>query len=139
MSRILSYVNALRIRRQILRIFQALIEGTLDDYDKKNKKRTKGVEKKLRGIDFVGEGAEVIIEGNDRKKKKKETPWERDLRQGRYGKALDSAFERKLDSVTVSTTLLFHDYETIPCPSLPFSLGHPDHKWLRSQYMSWFP
>jgi hypothetical protein len=123
----------------MLRVFQALIEGTLDDYDKKNKKRTKGVEKKLRGIDFVGEGAEVIIEGNDRKRKKKETPWERDLRQGRYGKALDSAFERKLDSVTVSTPLLFHDYETIQFHNLLFFLGHLDHEWLRSQFMSWFP
>lgn len=91
--------------RERVKEMQALIDGTLDDYDKKNKKRTNGVRKKLRGVDFVGEGADVIIEGNDRNQKKKETPWERDLRQGKYGKALDSVFERKLDSVTVLTLL----------------------------------
>ena len=88
--------------RERAKEMQALIEGTLDDYDKKHRKRTKGVEKRLRGMDFVGEGADVIIEGNDRNSKKKEVPWERDLRQGKYGKALDSVLERKLDSVIVS-------------------------------------
>lgn len=84
---------------------QALIDGTLDQYDKKNKKRTRGVEKKLRGLDFVGEGADVIIEGNNDKKRKPETLWERNLRQGRYAQALDYALEKEMPSVTVLTVL----------------------------------
>ena len=83
---------------------QALIEGTLDDYDKKNskKKRTKGVEKKLRGMDFLGEGADVIIEGNERKRKV-ESAWEKDLRQGRYAQALDYVLDQKMPAITVLT------------------------------------
>ncbi|KAH6674289.1 WD40-repeat-containing domain protein [Halenospora varia] len=84
---------------------QALIDGTLDQYDKKNKKRTRGVEKKLRGLDFVGEGADVIIEGNNDKKRKPETLWERNLRQGRYAQALDYVLEKEMPSVTVLTVL----------------------------------
>jgi U3 small nucleolar RNA-associated protein 15 len=91
--------------RERAREMKALIEGTLDDYDKKNKKRTRGVEKKLRGLDFMGEGIDVIIEGNDRRKKKPETVWERDLRQGNYGRALDIVLSDKLPSVTVLTVL----------------------------------
>jgi U3 small nucleolar RNA-associated protein 15 len=90
--------------RERAKEMQALIDGTLDDYDKK-KKRTKGVEKKLRGIDFVGEGVDVIIEGSDRKKRKREADWERDLRQGKYARALDTALELQLSSVTVLTLL----------------------------------
>lgn len=85
---------------------QALLEGTLQEYDRKNnKKRPHGIEKKLRGMDFMGEGAEVIIEGNDRAKPKKETLWERSLRQGKYADALDHVLNEKKDSITVLTVL----------------------------------
>ncbi|KAH8685807.1 WD40-repeat-containing domain protein [Tricladium varicosporioides] len=84
---------------------QALIDGTLDQYDKKNKKRTRGVEKKLRGLNFVGEGADVIIEGSNDKKRKPETLWERNLRQGRYAQALDYVLEKEMPSVTILTVL----------------------------------
>ena len=91
--------------RERAKEMQALIEGTLEDYDKKNnKKRTRGVEKKLRGMDFLGEGADVIIEGNEHRKKA-EAVWEKDLRQGRYAQALDSALNQKLPSITVLTLL----------------------------------
>jgi hypothetical protein len=101
--------------RERAKEMQALIDGTLDDFDKKNKKRTRGIQNKLRGMDFVGEGADVIIEGNDRTKRKKEWHWERDLRQGKYAQALDSVLEEKenskrFDSVTVSTTFDKFDY-----------------------------
>jgi U3 small nucleolar RNA-associated protein 15 len=79
---------------------QALIDGTLDQYDKKNKKRPRGLDKKFRGMDYVGEGAEVIIEGNDRKTKQ-ESIWERDLRTGKYAAALDYVLEKGLPSITV--------------------------------------
>jgi len=84
---------------------QALIEGNLDEYDKKNKKRSKEMEKRLRGIDYEGAGADVIINGNDHRKKKPETVWERDLRQGRYAQALDVIMDQKLDPITVLTLL----------------------------------
>jgi len=41
-------------------------------------------------MDFLGEGADVIIEGSDRTKRKAELPWERDLRQGMFIRALDA-------------------------------------------------
>jgi U3 small nucleolar RNA-associated protein 15 len=83
---------------------QALIAGTLEDYDKKNKKRTRGVEKRRRGLDFVGEGADIIIEGREGPKKS-EIPWERDLRRGLYQKALDAVLEQKQSPVYVLTIL----------------------------------
>jgi U3 small nucleolar RNA-associated protein 15 len=90
--------------RERAKEMQALIEGTLDEYDKKNNKkmRTKGVEKKLRGMDFLGEGADVIIEGNERKRRV-ESVWEKDLRQGRYAQALDYVLDQKLPSITILT------------------------------------
>lgn len=93
--------------RERAREMQALIDGTLEDYDKKqNKKRPRGVEKKLRGLDFVGEGADVIIDGNIRTKHKKETVWEKNLRHGKYAEALDFILlEPNTSSVTVLTVL----------------------------------
>jgi len=41
-------------------------------------------------MDFLGEGADVVIEGSDRTKRKAEQPWERDLRQGIFARALDA-------------------------------------------------
>ena len=71
---------------------QALMEGNLEDYDrKKAKKLGRGWEKRLRGRDFAGEGADVIIQGNPRGKKEKMKPWRRDLRDAKYGSALDLA------------------------------------------------
>ena len=91
--------------RERAKEMQALIEGTLDEYDKKKKKRTRGFEKKFRGMDFLGEGADVIIEGNEQRKRSTEAVWERDLRQGKYGQALDTVLDRKMPSVTVLTLL----------------------------------
>jgi U3 small nucleolar RNA-associated protein 15 len=92
--------------RERAREMQALIEGKLEEYDKKNKRgRKKGVAKKLRGRDFLGEGADVIIEGSKRGKGKSETPWEMDLRKGRYSLALDNALSRELPSNTILTIL----------------------------------
>ncbi|KAH8820960.1 WD40-repeat-containing domain protein [Xylogone sp. PMI_703] len=92
--------------RERAKEMQALIEGKLDEYDKKNKKRTRGMERRLRGIDFLGEGADVIIEGNERSKRKKETVWERDLRQGQYSQALDAVLEKGYPPITVLTLLV---------------------------------
>lgn len=86
---------------------QALIEGKTEELDKKNaKKRTRGYEKRHRGEDFTGEGADIIIEGRT-KADKKQKPWERLLRKGKYGPALDAVLENGIlpDTVTLLTAL----------------------------------
>lgn len=74
---------------------QALLEGKLEEHDrqvakkKKLEQRGSGWDKRLRGRDFVGEGVEIVIEGQDSKKRKRESTWEQDLRKARYAAALD--------------------------------------------------
>ena len=82
--------------RERKREMQALLEGNLEEHDrrvskeKKKKLRGSGWDKRLRGRDFIGEGVDVVIEGQDRKaKRKREQPWESDLRHARYSSALD--------------------------------------------------
>ncbi|KAG9231964.1 WD40-repeat-containing domain protein [Amylocarpus encephaloides] len=84
---------------------QALIEGNLDDYDKKNNKRSRGDDKKARRLDFTGEGADVIIESRKTSKPKRVAQWENYLRQGKYQVALDVVFDMNLPPVTVLTLL----------------------------------
>ncbi|KAJ5482634.1 U3 small nucleolar RNA-associated protein 15C-terminal [Penicillium sp. IBT 31633x] len=89
----------------------ALLEGKLEEHDrevaKKKKARGSGWEKRLRGRDFIGEGAEIVIEGQDRKKRKREQPWENDLRKGRYPVALDQVLSSadKTSQLTLLTAL----------------------------------
>lgn len=91
---------------------QALLEGKLEEHDrqvaKKQKKlRGSGWDKRLRGRDFIGEGVDIVIEGQDRKRRKKEQPWELDLRKGRYAVALDQvlASTDKTAQLTLFTAL----------------------------------
>jgi U3 small nucleolar RNA-associated protein 15 len=74
---------------------KALMEGKIDEYDKQNKKRKlgKGWEKRIRGKDFVGESADIVIEGNARGKITSGHQWAHALRAGQYAKALDLALE----------------------------------------------
>lgn len=94
--------------RERAREMQALIDGTLEQYDKANKKkkRSLGIDKKYRGLDFVGEGIDIIIEGDDRPKSKKIPVWEKDLRQGRYAQALDQVLEKHNTAPIEVLTLL---------------------------------
>ena len=101
----LSGMQKVKERERALEM-QALLDGTLDAYDKKNKKRTRGEEKRSRGIDFVGEGVDIVIEGNERKKSKAESAWEQKLRNGKYSQALDMVLEQKLPAVSVLTVLV---------------------------------
>ncbi|OCT52830.1 U3 small nucleolar RNA-associated protein 15 [Cladophialophora carrionii] len=83
----------------------ALIAGRIEEYDKKQaKKRPRGLEKRLRGRDYAGEDADIIVEGNVRSKQKKLHPWERELHKGRYREALDVAL-RGSDTLTMVTLL----------------------------------
>ncbi|MCJ1341416.1 hypothetical protein MMC09_006712 [Bachmanniomyces sp. S44760] len=86
---------------------QALIEGNIEQLDKRRaKKRTSGWDKRLRGQDFTGEGADVII-AEDRKTKTKDKPWQAKLRKGKYSVALDLVLDNRnlLDIVTLLTAL----------------------------------
>ncbi|KAI9671901.1 MAG: hypothetical protein M1817_003446 [Caeruleum heppii] len=67
----------------------ALIAGNLDVYDKDQAKRAKKQRHLVPGKtqDFSGEGADIIIAGNDRRPKK-ELPWQNALRKGHYPLAL---------------------------------------------------
>ncbi|PKX98078.1 snoRNA-binding rRNA-processing protein UTP15 [Aspergillus novofumigatus IBT 16806] len=90
---------------------QALLEGKLEEHDRKvakqQKQRGSGWEKRLRGRDFIGEGVEIVIEGQDKKKRKKEQTWEYDLRKARYSAALDQvlASSDKTAQLTLFTAL----------------------------------
>lgn len=118
--------------RERAKEMKALIDGTLDDYDKTNKKRTKGVAKKLRGLDFMGEGADVIIEGNDRKSKKGGPPWERDLRQGKYSQALDAILDGKppVQVLTVLTALRHRSAMRVALQGRDEASVQPIFKWI---------
>jgi U3 small nucleolar RNA-associated protein 15 len=72
---------------------KALLEGTADALEAKQaKKRGRGWEKRLRGKEFMGEGADVRIAGNERKSTRFST-WERQLQRGLYSDALDSVLD----------------------------------------------
>ncbi|KAL8695215.1 MAG: hypothetical protein Q9218_000253 [Villophora microphyllina] len=89
---------------------QALIEGRIEEHDKKvSKKRPRGYEKRFRGRDFTGEGADIIIQGNEDGKKKKIKPWERFLRRGKYAEALDETLKStQLHDILTLLTALRH-------------------------------
>ncbi|BDD60112.1 snoRNA-binding rRNA-processing protein [Monascus purpureus] len=90
---------------------QALLEGKIEEHDRKVAKQKKlrgsGWEKRLRGRDFIGEGVDIVIEGQDRKRRKKEQPWEHDLRKAKYSAALDQvlASTDKTAQLTLLTAL----------------------------------
>ena len=88
---------------------QALIEGNIEELDRKRaKKRPKGWEKRLRGQDFTGEGADIVIEGRT-KGNYKPRLWENLLRKGKYAAALDEVLKgNSLPNVVTLLTALRH-------------------------------
>ncbi|KAL8833289.1 MAG: hypothetical protein Q9170_004348 [Blastenia crenularia] len=87
---------------------RALIEGKIEEHDRRiSKKRPRGWEKRLRGRDFTGEGAEIVIEGNAGAKKKKIKPWEHLLRKGKYAESLDEVLKdaQLPDTITLLAAL----------------------------------
>jgi U3 small nucleolar RNA-associated protein 15 len=78
---------------------KALMEGKIEEYDRsKKRKRGKGWEKRIRGKDFTGESADIVIEGNARGKITAGQPWAHALRKGMYSQALDMVLESKVSS-----------------------------------------
>ena len=72
------------------REMKALVDGTIDEYDKKkSKKLRQGDKKRVRGRDFTGEGADIVIDGNARGNIRNQSKWETALRKGQYALALD--------------------------------------------------
>ncbi|MCJ1464897.1 hypothetical protein MMC07_003512 [Pseudocyphellaria aurata] len=88
---------------------QALIDGKADELEKKRaKKRPKGWEKRFRGRDYAGEGADIIIEGRSGKVKYPK-PWENLLRHGKYAEALDYVLgQGNLSAIVTLLTALRH-------------------------------
>ena len=75
---------------------QLLLEGKADILDRKRaKKETSGLRKRMRGHDFTGEGADIIIAGMAKRRRKKLSPAERALHEGKYAQALDKVLARK--------------------------------------------
>jgi U3 small nucleolar RNA-associated protein 15 len=70
---------------------QALVAGEADEYERKQRKKDmrQGIRARDRGKNFRGEGADIIITGNDRSRQPKLRPWQKLLRIGEYGEALD--------------------------------------------------
>ncbi|MCJ1326456.1 hypothetical protein MMC10_003120 [Thelotrema lepadinum] len=90
---------------------EALLEGKLEEHDRRKRKRKlpSGTRKGLRGMDFNGEGADVVIQGNPSAKKKKLARWETALRNASYPSALDLALETKNPIITATVlTALRH-------------------------------
>ena len=87
---------------------QALIEGKTAALDRKRaKKETSGWKKRLRGHDFTGEGADIIITGPRQAKQKSLSPAERLLHKGKYPEALDKVLEQTgPSSLTAIITIL---------------------------------
>lgn len=91
---------------------QALIEGRVEELDKKKAKKSKGLQKRFRGQDFTGEGADIVIDGRT-KGNKKPKYWEDLLRKGKYAAAMDQVLapekgDQQLSEVVTLLTALRH-------------------------------
>ncbi|PNS18093.1 U3 small nucleolar RNA-associated protein 15 [Sphaceloma murrayae] len=85
---------------------KALVEGKIEDFDKKKKKLRQGDKKRLRGKDFTGEGADIIIEGNARGKIKNQSKWETALRKGQWQESVDILLKQEHINKDAMLTLL---------------------------------
>ncbi|KAI5359509.1 Putative U3 small nucleolar RNA-associated protein [Septoria linicola] len=126
----------------------ALMAGEADEYERKQKKKDtrQGIRARDRGKDFKGEGADIVITGNERPRQKKLKDWQKSLRTGEYAKALDQIMPRsgskqfQRDELLTLLTVLRHRsalrtaladrsaYRLIPVLSTVHKfIGHPQH------------
>jgi len=90
-----------------------MVAGTADALEAKQEKRKRRQDARER-MDLVGEGEHVVIANDGRgaggQRRKKEQPWQVDLRNGRHAKALDRvlalAAEGKATALDVLTLLV---------------------------------
>jgi U3 small nucleolar RNA-associated protein 15 len=91
-----------------------LMEGKIEEYDQgKKRKRGAGWEKRLRGKDYTGESADIVIEGNARGKIMKGQAWAHALRTAQYAKAMDLVFDTKVRYYLTHTHVQTH---MLMCP-----------------------
>ena len=112
---------------------QALINGKTAAFDKTNsKKRPRGYEKRYRGQDFTGEGADIIISSSRSKGNQKLKPWEHLLRKGKYAEALDSVLQTTNLPMTITLlTALRHRSATRTALSGRDDVSlQPIYKWV---------
>ncbi|KKY18752.1 putative small nucleolar ribonucleoprotein complex subunit [Phaeomoniella chlamydospora] len=83
---------------------EALLSGKIAEHDAKlSKKRPRGWEARLRGKDFLGEGVDIIVEGNKSSSStKKSKKWDKLLHQSQYSAALDSVLQTQDTLLTFS-------------------------------------
>nr|POF01247.1 u3 small nucleolar rna-associated protein 15 [Quercus suber] len=76
---------------------EALIAGEADEYERRQKKKDmrSGIRARDRGKDYRGEGADIVIAGNDHARAKKLVLWQVTLRKGKYALALDQVLNPK--------------------------------------------
>lgn len=98
-------------KREKEKEMEALAAGEIEQYDRAQgkRKRGRGWEKRLRGKDYTGESADIIIDGNERGKIRNHSKWERALRKGQYETALDLVLEtNNRDEILTLLTALVH-------------------------------
>ena len=80
---------------------QAMIAGEADEYERQQKKKDmrQGIRARDRGKGYRGEGADIVITGNDRSREsqKRLMPWQKSLKEGKYGLALDQVLRPAMD------------------------------------------
>ncbi|KAI1491798.1 WD domain-containing protein [Biscogniauxia mediterranea] len=81
----------------------ALIAGRVSEYDRSKNKRKRRIGGAKR-LEMVGEGADVVI-ANDISRPKREKPWQKDLRHGRYAAALDRVLDPEAKDYAPLTVL----------------------------------
>lgn len=89
----------------------ALAAGTIDSFDRKQERKrklTQGLRARNRGKDYGGYGAELVIEGNERRgpRRKNLPEWDHLLRKLEYARALEAVLRlTPADANTVITVL----------------------------------
>lgn len=85
---------------------KALEEGKIEEFDRKKRKLRQGDKKRLRGRDFTGEGADIIIEGNHRGDIRNQSKWETALRKAQWAESLTILLvQRDTDKQSLLTLL----------------------------------
>ena len=90
----------------------ALLSGNTAEFDRrkrmkeKRNSRGRGWQKQLRGVEYTGEGADIVIEGRPQGKKRKVRNWEEHLRHGRYAAALDEVLPPSNTTLAPTVTCL---------------------------------
>ncbi|KAL9088564.1 MAG: hypothetical protein Q9159_003054, partial [Coniocarpon cinnabarinum] len=84
----------------------ALAAGTIDQFDaaqRKKRKLTQGHRARLRGVDYSGFGAELVIEGHSARSERRKLPsWDRLLRKLEYGMALEEGIKTGDGNIVVT-------------------------------------